>query len=45
MPPKPKCSREDIINAAYDIMHETGIESDSIAVDSVSAPVDSLLTK
>lgn len=27
MPPKPKCSREDIINAAYDIMQETGIES------------------
>lgn len=27
MPPKPKCSREDIICAAYDILQESGIDS------------------
>lgn len=27
MPPKPKCSKEDIINAAYELMIESGVDS------------------
>ena len=27
MPPKPKCSREDIVNAAYDIMCDNGVDA------------------
>lgn len=27
MPPKPKCSREDIINAAYELMNESGVDA------------------
>ena len=27
MPPKPKCTREEIVKAAFDMTRESGIES------------------